>query len=345
MTHLRTSRNRAAAEWFGDGSDGNATISGASTLAADKYYANLTIQAGAEITTTGYRIFVNGILDLTAAPTGSFITSGYNGRDASTWIGGGAPIPAIVAGTLPIGQTGLPGKTANTVAGIASDAQVSIISCGGQGARGGNGGDSVSFGGGDPAALNALTVDNSQEPVWLKLYYTAATRGGAGGQQGCTGAGVGGGNAGGSGAGGSGGNIMWICARTIKRGTNVNTGIFQAKGGNGGLGGDGDGANTGGGGGGAGGGGGSILIVCEALEGDTIADAVDVSGGNGGNGGNKNGAGTGEAGTGGGGGAKGATALLKANAGGFVYTAPGTPVAPIDETQAGRTGEAGLVDL
>jgi hypothetical protein len=342
MTHIRTSRNRAAAEWFGDGSDGNATISGASTLAADKYYANLTIQAGAAITTTGYRIFVSGILDLTAAPTGSFKSNGNNGGDASTNTGGTAPT-AVTAGSLPAGQRGLAGKNGFENAGIASDAQASITSCGGQGARGGNGGDSVSFGGGDPAALNALTVDDSREPVWLKLYYTAATQGGAGGQQGCTGAGVGAGYAGGSGAGGSGGNIVWICARTIKRGTNVNASIFQAKGGNGGLGGNGDDNNTGGGGGGAGGGGGFILIVCEALEGSTLTNAVDVSGGNGGNGGNLRG--SAENGTGGGGGAKGATALLKANVGGFVYTAPGTPVAPIDETQAGRTGEAGLVDL
>jgi len=342
MTHLRTSRNRAAAEWFGDGADGSATISGASALTADKYYTNLTIQAGAAITTTGYRIFVNGILDLTAAPTGSFKTNGNNGGDASTKTGGALPT-AVAAGSLSVGQRGIVGRNGTSGAGVASTAQTSITSCGGQGAQGGNGGDSVSFGGGDPPALNALTVDNSQEPVWLKLYYTAATQGGAGGQQGCTGAGVGGGDSGGSGAGGSGGNIMWICARTIKRGTNVNTGIFQAKGGNGGLGGNGDGANTGGGGGGAGGGGGFVMIVCEALEGSIIADAVDVSGGNGGNGGNLNG--TAENGTGGGGGAKGTTAILRANVGGMAYTAPGTPVAPIDETQAGRTGEAGLVDL
>jgi hypothetical protein len=340
MTHIRTSRNRAAAEWFGDGSDGNATISGASTLAADKYYANLTIQAGAAITTTGYRIFVSGILDLTAAPTASFKTNGNNGVDAFGYSGGAAPT-AVLAGSLPIGQRGLAGKDSTDVAGVNSTATAGITSCGGQGAQGGYGGDSLSFAGGNPTAFNTHLLDYAIEPAWLKLYYTAAVQGGAGGQGGCSGAGnVGYGGA--CGSGGSGGNIMWICARTIKRGTNVNTAIFQANGGNGGIGDAGD-NNTGGGGGGAGGGGGFILIVCEALEGSTIVDAVSVSGGDGGLGGA--GRGTGSTAAGGGGGAKGATALLKANAGGFVYTAPGTPVAPIDGTAAGRTGEAGLVDL
>ena len=56
--------------WFGDGSDGDVTISGAVTLTRDMFYRNLTIAAGAALNPLGFRIFVSDTLDLTAAPAG-----------------------------------------------------------------------------------------------------------------------------------------------------------------------------------------------------------------------------------------------------------------------------------
>src|SRR5262249_9938940 len=56
---------------FGDGSDGNVTVSTAITLSRDMYYNNLTLSGSAAINTVGYRIYVAGTLDISAAPAGS----------------------------------------------------------------------------------------------------------------------------------------------------------------------------------------------------------------------------------------------------------------------------------
>jgi len=51
-------------EMFGDGSDGDVTITSGQTvyLSNDMYYENLTVQSGAVLFTNGFRIFVNDTL-------------------------------------------------------------------------------------------------------------------------------------------------------------------------------------------------------------------------------------------------------------------------------------------
>src|SRR5208283_2734214 len=56
---------------LGDGSDGNVTISsGTTALTRDMYYNNLTINGTGQIATNAFKVFVKGVLDLTAAPVG-----------------------------------------------------------------------------------------------------------------------------------------------------------------------------------------------------------------------------------------------------------------------------------
>ena len=49
---------------YGQGTDGNVTISGNTTLTSDKYYNNLTVNVGVTLTSSGYKIFVKNTLTL-----------------------------------------------------------------------------------------------------------------------------------------------------------------------------------------------------------------------------------------------------------------------------------------
>lgn len=70
---------------FGDGSDGNVTISATTTLSRDMYYNNLTVNAGVTLNTNGYRIFVKGTLTNNG-------TIQNNGTNAVAGVGGGAGV-------------------------------------------------------------------------------------------------------------------------------------------------------------------------------------------------------------------------------------------------------------
>jgi hypothetical protein len=76
---------------FGDGSDGNVTISTNTTLTQDMYYDNLTLDPGVVLNPDGYRIFVSGTLNF---GSGSSISA--NGNDGSSSSGGAA----LPSGTL-----------------------------------------------------------------------------------------------------------------------------------------------------------------------------------------------------------------------------------------------------
>ena len=72
---------------YGTGVDGSVTISSNTTLTADKYYYNLTINATTVLNTGGYRLFVKNILTLDNGSIIGFTTgSSANGSIA----GGGA---------------------------------------------------------------------------------------------------------------------------------------------------------------------------------------------------------------------------------------------------------------
>jgi hypothetical protein len=126
---------------FGDGSDGDVTISSDTTLTRDMFYNNLTVNSGVKLRTNGYRIFVKETL------TNNGIIHN-NGGDASGATGGaGAP-----AGTLPGGANGANGIVYSSAysggggggGGVVFIAAKKIINNGEIRANGGKGGNGYS---------------------------------------------------------------------------------------------------------------------------------------------------------------------------------------------------------
>jgi hypothetical protein len=171
---------------FGDGSDGDVTISGGVSLARDMYYRNLTIGPGAVLKTNGFRVFVRGVLLLLQ---GSVIDD--SGATASSGFGGdGAP-----SGTLGEGEPGGSYTVSSSGSGVIN-------------ALGGNGG------GGDvtengvaippPASVGgAQAFDSAVGALSGRTIDGAIVNGGAGG------------GAGGGGSGGGGGGVIVIAAATV----------------------------------------------------------------------------------------------------------------------------------
>lgn len=286
---------------FGDGSDGDVTISANTTLTSDMYYNNLTINNGVTLNPGGYRIFVKGTLtnNGTIARVGNNGTNGGNGGSYPDYgIGGtaGAGGAALAGGFLDGGEDGKNGgagavgvSTAtgdgiNGDAGVAGDSvSLSLGVNGVAGVSGGNGGTvnlkSAGTGGAGGATGTATPPTskirtsaelivfrdyNSTNPTKLKGSAGSGGSGG-GGSGGARGSNAASGMGGGGGGSGSGGGVILICAAKI-----VNNGIISVKGGNGGNGGNagapgGVGANNwtvgGSGGGGAGSGGPGGVLV------------------------------------------------------------------------------------
>ncbi len=86
--------------FYGDGSDGDVTISSTTTLTRDMYYNNLTVNSSQTLNTNGYRIFVKGIL----TNNGYIQNNGSNGVPGN--LTGGSPGYGGAAGTLGGGGTG-----------------------------------------------------------------------------------------------------------------------------------------------------------------------------------------------------------------------------------------------
>jgi len=297
---------------FGTGIDGTMTItSGTTSLSKDMHCTNLTISGTGAVNTNGWRLFVSGTLDLSAAPSGAISSNGVAGGNSSGVVGAFGPsgLGMRTVGASPISGGG--GGSATTTVGAAGTTGGSnTYGNGGNGGSGGSGGASTNAAGSGASGgtmmvqipLNTPTV--SFMPPGIGASIAAGLIGGGGGGGGGDGSNAGGGG----GAAGSFGGTVALYARVIQRGSNTNTSLIQAKGGAGGNGGNAAGGNAAGGGGGGGGGGGCIYIVNETLLGSTIANALDVSGGNGGSGGT--GSGSGKGGTGGTGGASGSVQVL-----------------------------------
>ena len=302
----------AASLTFGTGADGNATISsGTTTLLRDAHYNNLTISGIGAINTNGWRVFVAGTLDLSAAGSAAIYANGTNGNNASGTSGAFGPSGIqmrTVGASSTTGGAGGSGATGSGSAGSAGG--TSTFGNGGGGGTGGAGGASTGLGGaagsyGSIVNQFPLNTPTIMFPTIGTGYSIAAGAiGGGGGGGGGDGTYTGGG---GGGAGSYGGTVA-LYARIIQRGTNSNSSIIQAKGGNGGNGGNAAGGNAAGGGGGGGGGGGFIYLMNESLLGSGIANALDASGGAGGSGGT--GSGSGKGGAGGSGGASGSIQVL-----------------------------------
>jgi len=285
---------------FGNGDDGDTTLSVDTTLTRDMFYSALTINAGVTLFLNGFRIFCKGnftnngiIRDCASAPkNGGNGNNGGNGGNPGTGGAGGA---GGVGGTVYGGIAGVAGSTGGNgrvfdglgqqggtgITGTAITAG-GILGVGRVGVHGGGGGSAPpSYGtvpGGLAGTYGANTVSQSMPYNYnnaVNFYYVKSdgtivtfkgytgSGSGAGGSGGSAmGYNSGGAGGGGGGSGGNAGNII-ICARTI-----LNNGAIYAIGGNGGNGGNGgdhsgsDGTEmAGGGGGGAGGSAGNGGII------------------------------------------------------------------------------------
>jgi hypothetical protein len=221
----------ASSGLFGDGSDGDLNVDGATflTLTADKYFNNLTLQPGATIQTNGFRIFVRGTL----------INNGVIHNNGLGSGGGIQGLPGGGTGTLGGGGTSGFGGGSGSAPTAGEQKVFSLGGSGGLGgsltARGPNVVPPVAAEGGTnvlsalPLALTCRTITGAQ------------ITGGGGGDGGAFGTQNGS-------SGGGGGGVVMVAARTI-----TGSGSVQARGGAGGV-------RTSAGGGG-GGGGGVVVIV------------------------------------------------------------------------------------
>jgi len=244
---------------FGDGSDGDVTISTPTTLTRDMYYNNLVVTD--TLTTNGFAIYVKGTISGVGTikyPTG---TAGGNASGQTEGTAGTAITTGrfrnIAGGVGAQGRAATSGSTAGvdgTIGGAATPSGGVIGGAGGNSASGGAGIGTGGAGGVVTAPLvkigaflmtTIFGLDIANTGVPLSLVGSSGGGGGAGGSSG------GGSVGGGGGGGGASGGIVFIVA-------NIWAGTFtiQAIGGAGGAGSTGNGN-----GGGGGGGGGGVSIV------------------------------------------------------------------------------------
>lgn len=237
---------------FGDGSDGNVTISGTTNMTRDMFYDTLTVQNGGILNTLNYRVYAKTLCQIDAG--GSIRNNGTNG---------GNPAGGSNTATGSVAATNITGGAGGTAAGnaVASSATNSY------GGNGGAGGAGSGGGGGAPGTATAPTANLGSVrtyPMNLSgLVAVGAVRPQCGGS-----GGGGGGDGTAGGGGGAGGCVVFINAKAI-----INNGTIEAKGGNGAS------PVAGNRGGGGGGGGGWILLNSQSYTG---SGSTNVSGGTGG---------------------------------------------------------------
>lgn len=341
-----------AISFWGDGSDGALTsASGTTTLTRDMFYTNVTLSGTAVLDCAGFRVFINGTLDISAAQAGAITRKGGNGgAGAATTTGGTAGTACTnnnANGTTVLGGgVASAGGAGGTAAGVqAAAGSVVTFGIGGDSGAGGVGGTGS---GGAGGALRAGTVIGQRQvcrrAIMAATFGTSSGTGsaithfaGAPAPGGSGGGGDGTAGGGGGGGGASGGGIE-IYARTLVHGGSTPAACITAVGGNGGNGGTPGAGNRGGGGGGAGAGGGFIHLVVGFLSGAGSSNALDASGGTGGTGGN--GTGTGTGGHGGDGGNAGHVGLYVVSTG-AVSTAGNNTAGTAGSAASGTTGGAG----
>jgi hypothetical protein len=258
--------------FFGDGGDGNVTITGTTTLTREMHYNNLTVNAAGRLKPNGNRIFVSGTLTIFAGgsidddgtsatnqvgPTG-FVARNYLGG-AGTNAGSGWSIVAL--------------NQAAGAAGVANgNSSPNSLNAQPVGGAGGNS-STRSGGAGGAAPANAINQRSSGRIMDGRGTF-GGFNGGAGGGGGAvtvttytSGTFI-------SGGGGTGAGVVWIAAKAIS-----NNGNISAKGGNGANASVGVGVGDVGGGGG--GGGGIVWIITKST---SVGGTVSVAGGTGGTG-------------------------------------------------------------
>ena len=277
---------------FGDGSDGDVTISsGTTVLTRDVYYNNLIISGTGRIFTNGYKIFVKNILDLSNAPQRAINADGENGGHATGSTPGTAPTVHAAGSVASPGQ-GIAGAVGTTGTGASSSFVSSINGNGGPSNTAGAGGAGVNAGagGGGAGSSGGVTLPNNINTYATNFFTGAALLGGGGGGRGGSSGGGDGINSGGAGgAGGNGGSVVAIYANIIVTSNLTPSSVISATGGNGGRGGTPIAGICGGGGGGSGGGGGWVYICYNKRAGPKITAMINASGGAGGAGGNGSG--------------------------------------------------------
>lgn len=339
--------NAVGLSLFGDGADGDVTISSGTTLSRDMHYRNLTITAG-PLRHNGYRVFVSGILDLTGSAGANGGAAGLRqgaspgagnaaGTAGTAGASGTAGALGVFVGGTAGGLTGLAGGAGGVTTGSNAANGTTQVGMGGRAGNGGAGGQGT--GGGTGGTRGAITANSIRRPITdasiaegigLLCGGQQAPGGGGGGGDGTSG--------GGGGGGGAGGGALIMFARTINRTGSTAAGQLFVDGVKGGNGGAPAAGNRGGGGGGGGSGGGWILLVYEKLIGSASTGALSASGGDGGNGGN--GSGTGTGGNGGNGGEAGRITVIDLGAGTVTETGPG-PDGGTGNAHSGATGGTG----
>ena len=257
---------------FGDGSDGDVTISSPTTLTRDMFYNNLTVNS--TLSTDGFRIFVKGIL------SGNGTIEGIKGNNASGRGGGSSSGTGYFKTTA--GSTAIsPPDSMTTVAGT----QGTI----GNNSRGGIGaqyyGNSEGTVGTVINSYNGLIGSLSFSTIlgaYLKPDATLDFFKSAGAGASCSNSDDSGTSSsdGSGGGGGASGGVVLICAKNW-------SGTFTIKsiGGNGGNGGNDGSSSCSGGNGGHGGNGGSTIVIYETK---TWTGSYNLAGGTGGTGGTGN---------------------------------------------------------
>jgi hypothetical protein len=240
---------------YGDGSDGDVTISATVTLTRDMFYNNLTITGTGVLIPAGYIIYVSG--NLTIQSGGIIAANGSNGAIGASGTGGTGGSGAV--GTTlhyPIATSGGAGGnsggsgTINGTGGTAGASQ-STAAIAPMPMRAGGGG-----GGGGGHGSAPTNGSSSTGPF-------SGAKGGNGGTNSSTNT-----ISSAGGGGGGGGGVIDMRVYVIN-----NSGSIQAIGGNGG-----DAQSTGNGSGGGGGGGGCISIIYHSTTGNGIG-TLNVGGG------------------------------------------------------------------
>lgn len=237
-------------ESYGDGSDGTVSLSsGVTTLVRDMFYGNLTLTGTAQINTAGYRIFISGTLDISAAQAGAIFNNGGTGSNSASQTGGAVgTAPAGV--TVGAGAAGTAGATGVVGAGVEGAASGTPQNGGATQIAGASGAGGPNAGGTAGAVGRPGVVPVNVFP--LRRFEIDLLRGatlivpGAGGPGGSAGSGDGTtvGNSCGGGGGGGGGGIVAIWANTINRGASTPVSCIQALGAAGGNGRNGIGTYT-----------------------------------------------------------------------------------------------------
>jgi len=282
---------------FGDASDGNASITGATTLSRDMFYDDLTISSAGILNTASFRIFSNNLLNNGIVRNNG--NNGFNGENGKTNdisegpADGGAGGASVVSGSLSGGLSGVAGG--NGGLGVSADTVGNTGSNGVAGATVTKGLGAIGGGKGSGGASSIL---------------------GNGGSGGIAGSGKAAGGGGSGGGEGSKSGTVFNAPRTFPSAyflmdtqpsivtLNVSAGSGSGAGGGSGGGAVGGGGHSGGGGAGGGSGspGGIVAIFSRNITNNSSIQSLGGNGGNGGDGGDSVNTGSQAHGAGGGGG-------------------------------------------